>query len=463
MKIFNPVFTALFLLSMLSCSSSKEESMEEETPKAPYQLMTVDPGHFHAGLIQKTHLEDLDATAYVFAPEGPDVQDHLNRIRSYNARVDNPTHWVEEVYVGPDFFEKMIQDRPGNIMLVAGSNAKKTQFIKKAVELGINVLADKPMAINTHDFEMLKEAFELAEQNKVFLYDIMTERFEITIFIQRMLSQMPDLFGELEQGSIDQPAITKESVHHFFKYVSDSPLKRPAWFFDVTQQGEGLVDVMVHLLDMIQWECYPDQIIDYEKDIEVLKAKSWATELTPSMFERVTHLKEYPAYLSKDIIEDSVLNVFSNGEINYTLKGTHAKTSVIWNYEAPEGAKDTHYSIMRGTKANLIIKQGAEEEYKATLYVERTGDLSNEAFMESINQAIDNLQSTHPGITMKQNGEKFQIIIPEKYKVGHEAHFNQVATKYLNYLKAGKMPDWEVPNMLAKYFTSTKAYAMSRK
>ena len=87
------------------------------------------------------------------------------------------------------------------------------------------------------------------------------------------------------------------------------------------------------------------------------------------MFERITQLKEYPAYLSKDIIKDSVLNVFSNGEINYTLKGTHAKTSVIWNYEAPEGAKDTHYSIMRGTKANLIIKQGAEEEYKATLYV----------------------------------------------------------------------------------------------
>jgi hypothetical protein len=56
-----------------------------------------------------------------------------------------------------------------------------------------------------------------------------------------------------------------------------------------------------------------------------------------------------------------------------------------------------------------------------------------------------------------------KIIIPNKYKVGHEAHFNQVATKYLNYLKAGKMPDWEVPNMLAKYYTSTKAYAMSRK
>ncbi len=434
----------------------------EDTRTAAYQLMTLDPGHFHAGLIQKTHLKDLDSTVYVFAPEGPDVQDHLKRVNSYNSRADNPTHWVEEVYLGPDFFEKMIQEKPGNIMLVAGSNTKKTQYIKKAIETGINVLADKPMAINSTDFEMLKEAFAIAEQNKVFLYDIMTERFEVTILIQRMLSQMPDFFGDLEQGTIDQPAITKESVHHFFKYVSDVPLKRPAWFFDVNQQGAGLVDVMVHLLDMIQWECYPEQIIDYESDIEVLDAKSWATELTPSMFERVTHLKEYPEYLSKDIINDSVLNVYSNGEINYTLKGTHAKTSVIWNFEAPEGAKDTHYSIMRGTKSNLIIKQGEEEGYKATLYVEQAGDGSSEEFITSVNQAINNLQATHPGITMEQNGDKFKINIPDKYKVGHEAHFNQVATKYLNYLKTGEMPDWEVPNMLSKYYTSTKAYAMSR-
>ncbi len=463
MKIVNIVFTAILLLFMLSCSSPKKESMKEETGKAPYQLMTLDPGHFHAGLIQKTHLKDLDDIAYVFAPEGPDVQDHLNRINGYNERADNPTHWVEEVYIGPDFFEKMIQDKPGNIMLVAGNNAKKTQYIKKAIEEGINVLSDKPMSINAVDFEMLKEAFELAKQNNVMLYDIMTERFEVTIMIQRMLSQMPDLFGDLEQGTIDKPAITKESVHHFFKYVSGSPLKRPAWFFDVTQQGEGLVDVMVHLLDMIQWECYPEQIIDYKNDIKVLEAKSWSTELTPSMFERVTHLEEYPDYLSKDIIRDSVLNVFSNGEINYTLKGTHAKTSVIWNYEAPEGAKDTHYSIMRGTKANLIIKQGKEEGYQATLYVERVGDVSNESFLASLNQAIDKLQSTHPGISLEQDGETIKINIPDKYKVGHEAHFNQVARKYLNYLKEGKMPDWEVPNMLAKYYTSTKAYAMSRK
>lgn len=436
--------------------------MENEAPKATYQFMTLDPGHFHAALVQKKELEDVDPKVYVYAPEGSDVQDHLNRIRGFNTRPENPTNWIEEVYTGTDFFEKMIEDKPGNIMVVSGNNAKKTEYIKKAIEAGIHVLADKPMVIKSEDFNKLKEAFALAEKNNVLLYDIMTERHEITTLFQKELSQVPEVFGFLEKGSEENPAVTKESVHHFFKYVSGNPIKRPAWFFDVSQQGEGIVDVNTHLVDLIQWECFPEQIIDYENDIEVLSAKRWATRLTPTMFNRVTHLDEYPEYLNKDIENDSILNVYSNGEINYTLKGVHARASVIWNYEAPEGAKDTHYSIMRGSKANLIIKQGKEEDYKATLYVEKVENVSDDEFLANLNAAIDNLQSTYPGVAVEQNGEVIKINIPDKYKVGHEAHFTQVTEKYLKYLKDGKLPDWEVPNMIAKYYTTTKAYELSR-
>lgn len=446
----------------ISCSTSKKETMEEGTSIATYQLMTLDPGHFHAALVQKLQLDDVDATVHVFAPEGSDVQDHLNRIRGFNTRPDNPTNWVEEVYTGPDFFEKMIADKPGNIMVVSGNNAKKTEYIKNTVAAGINVLADKPMVINSDNFEMLKEAFDLAEKNGVLLYDIMTERHEITTIIQKELSQVPELFGELEKGTVDNPAVTKESVHHFFKYVSGNPIKRPAWFFDISQQGEGVVDVNTHLVDLIQWECFPEQIIDYTKDIEVLNATRWATALTPSMFNRVTHLEDYPEYLKKDLIKDSVLNVYSNGEINYTLKGIHAKASVIWNYEAPEGAKDTHYSIMRGTKANLIIRQGAEEDYKATLYVEKTGGGADDEHIAALNKAVEGLQGKYPGIKVDFSTGEALVMIPEKYKVGHEAHFTQVTEKYLEYLKAGKLPEWEVPNMIAKYYTTTKGYEMSR-
>lgn len=436
--------------------------MENQSTKATYQLMTLDPGHFHAALVQKMQLDDVDPTVYVYAPEGSDVQDHLNRIKGFNTRPENPTNWIEEVYTGPDFFEKMIQDKPGNIMVVSGNNAKKTEYIKKTIEAGINVLADKPMVINSDKFDMLKEAFELAEKNNVLLYDIMTERHEITTMIQKELSQIPLVFGELEKGTIENPAVTKESVHHFFKYVSGNPIKRPAWFFDVSQQGEGVVDVTTHLVDLIQWECFPEQIIDYQNDIEVLTAKRWATELTPSMFNRVTHLEGYPEYLKKDLIKDSVLSVYSNGEINYKLKGVHAKASVIWNYEAPEGAKDTHYSIMRGTNANLIIKQGADENYLATLYVEKTGELSDEDFLSTINAAVAGLQSAYPGLAVDHSDDNIIINIPDKYKLGHEAHFTQVTEKYLEYLKAGKLPEWEVPNMIAKYYTTTKGYEMSR-
>jgi hypothetical protein len=46
------------------------------------------------------------------------------------------------------------------------------------------------------------------------------------------------------------------------------------------------------------------------------------------------------------------------------------KASVTWAYKAPEGGGDTHYSIMRGTKSNLVIRQGAEQKYQPVLYIE---------------------------------------------------------------------------------------------
>jgi hypothetical protein len=33
---------------------------------------------------------------------------------------------------------------------------------------------------------------------------------------------------------------------------------------------------------------------------------------------------------------------------------------------------------------------------------------------------------------------------------------------YLRYLDKGQLPDWEVPNMLAKYYITTQALEMAR-
>ncbi|MDA0201320.1 MAG: hypothetical protein O2806_05930, partial [Bacteroidetes bacterium] len=36
--------------------------------------------------------------------------------------------------------------------------------------------------------------------------------------------------------------------------------------------------------------------------------------------------------------------------------------------------------------------------------------------------------------------------------------FGQVTENYLKYFREGKLPDWEIPNMITKYYTTTKAY-----
>ena len=61
------------------------------------QLITLDPGHFHAALVQKFMLPGVSPEVRVFAPAGDDVDQHLKRIESFNARADNPTHWDEIV------------------------------------------------------------------------------------------------------------------------------------------------------------------------------------------------------------------------------------------------------------------------------------------------------------------------------------------------------------------------------
>ncbi|GAB3275238.1 putative oxidoreductase C-terminal domain-containing protein [Larkinella harenae] len=458
MKV-STVAGGLLLAAFFSACQSSDQKKDDMI-----HLITLDPGHFHAALVQKTMFDGVDSTVHVYAPDGPDVQLHLEKIKGYNSRADNPTRWHEDVYLGTDFLEKMLTDRAstkaGNVVVMAGNNQLKTDYIQKTVSAGFNVLADKPMAISAANFDQLKDAFSTAEKNKVLLYDIMTERYEITTMLQRAFSQQVALFGLLEKGTPDNPAVTKESIHHFYKNVSGSILTRPAWFMDVAQQGEGIVDVTTHLVDLVQWECFPEQTLDYQKDISLTSARRWTTDMTLSQFTAITKQSAFPEYLKKDVVKDSVLRVYSNGEINYQLKGVHAKVSVIWAYKAPEGTGDTHYSIMRGTKANLIIRQGAEQQYKPTLYIESVDKKTD--LTAGIQTVLPAIQKEFPGVEVKKIATGWEVVIPEKYKEGHEAHFGRVAEKYLEYLRAGALPAWEVPNMIAKYYTTTQALELAK-
>jgi len=77
---------------------------------------------------------------------------------------------------------------------------------------------------------------------------------------------------------------------------------------------------------------------------------------------------------------------------------------------------------------------------------------------------VHGLTAKYPGISVEKTGDKtWTLNIPEKYNIGHEAHFSQVTEKYLQYLIDGKLPEWEVPNMIVKYYTTTEGMKAAMK
>lgn len=426
------------------------------------RLAVLDPGHFHAALVQKKMVANVEPLVNVYAPAGPDLDDYVRRVEAFNARPDNPTSWRLRVVAGDDFLDRFASENRCDLVVISGNNRRKTEYITKAVEAGVHTLADKPMAIDKAGFEALERAFATARANKVLLYDIMTERHEITSILQREFARIPSVFGELDCGTVDDPSVVKESVHCFAKRVSGAPLVRPPWFFDTAQQGEGLTDITTHLVDLVQWACFPGIPLDHRRDVEVLRAKRWPTQLSLGQFGAVTGLDAWPGFLLPSI-HGRRLHVYANGRIDYAVRGVHARVEVRWDYEAPPGAGDTHYSMVRGTRASLVIRQGEAQGFVPSLYLEPHATTPRSTWEAGLAAAMPLLAERYPGLTIRPAERGHEVMVPMHYHVGHEAHFGQVADDFLGYVAAGALPAWEVPGMLAKYYATTQALELARR
>jgi predicted dehydrogenase len=453
---------AILLLLPIGCSRPTDPgAARETTPMSEVRFMTLDPGHFHAGLVQKEMYPNVAKRVDVFAPLGPDLIEHLNRIVSFNTRKENPTDWQLEVHAGPESLKRMLQEKPGNVAVLSGRNRGKIDKIKASVEAGLNVLSDKPWIIDPADFQKLDSALATADRTKRVAYDIMTERYEITSILQRELVRDREVFGTPQPGTEQEPSAYMHSVHHLLKMVAGLPNRRPAWFFDVEQQGEALPDVGTHLVDLVQWILFPEQAIDYRKDIRMISGKRWPTVMTKADFQKVTGEADFPDYL-RPYVRDDKLDYYCNTQVAYSLRDIHVKLDVLWNYEAPVGG-DTHFAHFKGSRSKVEIRQGKEENFRPELYVIPNDAADKAGLAEALKKRVEALQSEYSGVAIRDIGRELHVQIPDSYRVGHEAHFAQVTNKFLEYLKdPSRMPAWERPNMLAKYFVTTNGLALSR-
>ncbi|MBL8227055.1 MAG: hypothetical protein JNL98_01205 [Bryobacterales bacterium] len=430
---------------------------------AEWRIMTLDPGHFHAALIQKEALPDLAREAYVYAPLGPDLAAHLNRVAGFNARAEKPTNWALRVYSGADFWERMIAERPGNLVVLSGRNKGKIERIGQLASTGLHVLGDKPWIIEPEDLPKLEAALKHAREHKAAIFDGMTQRYEISCILQREIVNAKDVYGSQLPGTLDEPGVYMESVHYLLKLVAGAPNLRPIWFFDIRQQGEGLTDVGTHLVDLVQWMLVPDQALDYRKDIEVLRGERWPTLMSQAQFQRVTGTAAFPGFLSEWVKPDG-LHYFCNNRVSYKLRGTHVKLDVKWDYEAAPGLGDTELAVFRGSKSRVEVRQGKAENFKPEVFVVPNRPQDKAAVAAALQSKLAAMAGEWPGLGVVDRGAELQVTIPEKYRIGHEAHFAILTGKFLEYAKnPASMPAWEAPYMLAKYHVTTQGVALARK
>jgi predicted dehydrogenase len=429
---------------------------------APARLVVIDPGHFHAALLQKEDLPGISPTVYVYAPLGGDLLAHLNLIAQFNQRPDHPTHWLSRVYAGPDYLDRMLAERPGNIAIFSGRNAGKIEAIQRSLDAGLHVLADKPWIIEPADMPKLERALKTARRKGLAAYDVMTQRYEITEIVQRALVNDPAIFGEAVKGTESEPGIVMRSVHHLLKTVAGQPNLRPAWFFDIRQQGEGITDVGTHLVDLVQWMMSPDKSVDYRRDVHVLGGRRWAPVLSAAEFERVTGEHAYPPYLAS-AVRQGKLEYFCNSTAEYTFRGIQTWLDLEWKYEAPEGAGDTELAIIRGTRSQIELRQSADEKYRPEVYVVPAGLAARAEIQQALSRRLAEMGAAYPGLAWKDLGNRFLVTIPDALRIGHEAHFSLVGRRFLQYVKQpASLPEWEESFMLAKYYTTTTALERAR-
>lgn len=424
------------------------------------RFMTLDPGHFHAALVQKSMYPQVSREVDVYAPPGFDVEEHLKRIERFNTRIENPTSWKVNVHLGPKPSDRMITECPGNVVVIAGRNRNKIGYVLGAVEKDLHVLADKPWIIRFEDLQRLEQALSVAEARGLVAYDIMTERFEVTNALQRELVNDPAIFGSVIPGTSDEPAVYMRSVHHIIKTVDGTALRRPPWFFDIREQGEALADVGTHLVDLSLWTLFPDESLDPRTDVEVSAARRWPTVMTGEQFTRVTGEQAFPDQL-RPWVEEEKLLFFANTAVEYALRRIHIKLDVLWDLDSEEHG-DTHHAVYRGDRATIEVRQGAEQDWKPEVYVIPAGPTVEPAVRAAVQARVSALHDRWPGLEVEIADDRIHITIPDRHRLGHEAHFREVTDRFLGYLEnPSTFPAWENAAMLTKYHITTRGSELS--
>ncbi len=407
-----------------------------------HTLAFLEPGHFHAALTLRERHPLVADEVVVYVEAGGEAAEFLGLLEAFNRRPQRPTRWRALLRAGPEPLGRLLHDRPGNVVILAGKNDRKMALVRRLHDEGLHVLADKPWM--TSATALLDVRHVLGGGARV--REMMTGRHAPTSSVAERLVREPEIFGEFDTGG-DAFPIRLASVHHLEKSVNGAPLRRPPWFFDVRVQGDGLADIPTHLVDQAQRLLTPYRSAT-DREPELLAARRWSTPVPRALFARVTGLAEFPPEL-RQRAEGDVLAYAGNAELSFRLHGVGVHLTTRWDLTEAAGGGDAHSATVAGTRARLSIEQSAHTGFRRRLFLEPRG--SGSRLDAALEKAMLAWQPDYPGLAAVPSPGGFEIQIPAGPGTGHESQFPLVLDEFLRALDGGPWPDERAANTLAKY------------
>ncbi len=421
-----------------------------------HPLSFLEPGRFHAALTLGARQAGVSDEIFVYARPGAELDDFLALVEAFNRRPERPTAWRPMLRTGDRPLDELIAERPGEIAILAGRNDRKMAAMRRLHDAGFHLLADKPWMAEARGLDDLRHLMA----GGPLAVEMMTGRHDITSILTRKLVSERDVFGDFDVGS-GKPTIEISGVHHLEKTVNGRPLRRPAWYFDVRVQGDGLADIPTHMVDQVQRlvTVASRRASDAPPPLELLAARTWPTLVPRGLFARVTGQSEFPAELS-DIVKGDELAYRANAELAFRLGAVTAALDTRWDLSAPPGGGDTHRSVIRGTRAEILLEQHAGTGFRRRLSVlphDRDG------VRAALANAVAGWQAAHPSLSIVAAGAACEIRVPRSLDVGHEAHFPLMLADFLALVEGGRMPPELASATLAKYSLLAHAAAAARR
>lgn len=415
----------------------------------PRTLLFLEPGHFHAALTLRVGHPRVSDSIVVYGRDSQERRDFLALVEQFNRRPTEPTRWRPHVVTADEPLSRLIADRRGDVVVLAGPTAGKARTIRRLHEAGFHVLADKPWLVGPGDREHVRASL----QGWPLAMEMMTGRHDVAAQLLKRLVDAPDVFGSFRA---DTAAITHVSVHHLAKLVEGVPLRRPWWFFDARQQGSGAVDIPTHLVDQTQWLLEATGVRPGE--VPALRgARVWPTRVPAETFAAITGQPGFPAGL-QPFVEAGALRHPCNAELEYRLGGVTARAISCWDVSPPPGGEDTYRAVALGTQADIRLEQSPGTGHRRRLYIE-PGDAS---VTRALSERLEAWQGELPGLRAEPAGPgRLEVVIPAGRVTPHESHFTRVLDEFVRTIDERRWPAALAERTIAKYTLLAEAAALT--